>query len=140
MITICYLYHWCDSDEICNRWLVFQISDKQLKDYIKQNLTLYEMIVNPAEGEIFVVDIDGQGNHISVWLTQPANLPYDYLPSKGTLFDSSVSAFYEQEICSESFAYLLDEIQDLRQRIIRNSVDQSKITFTVVTEPIPEYA
>lgn len=110
-----YLYHWCDSDDTYNRWLVLRITDQQFAAYIKQSITLRKVIVNAVNNEIYVVDIDGKGHQQSILLTRPDLLPEDYLPREGTLYDPDVSIFYEQEICREGLAILLDENKRLRQ-------------------------
>lgn len=128
-----FIYYWYDSDEICNRWFVFRISEKQLKDYINQILTLRDMIVNPLNGHLYVVDIDGQGNFHNVLQIEPAYLPTAYLPQPGTYFDPSLSIFYEQEIYTESLATVLEENQKLRQNYppdyqIRHRTIAEKVT------------
>lgn len=83
-----YIFYWCDSDDTCNRWLVFQVSAQQLTGYLSQNMTLHEIITQPQDGQTFVVDIDGQGNHASVVLANPQALPDGYKPRPGTYYDS----------------------------------------------------
>jgi len=110
-----YLYYWCDADEMYNRWLVLRITEEQLAMYIKQTLPLYEMIVHPIGGELFVVDIDSQGQQRAVVLTQPEQLPADYLPQKDALFDATTTVFYEQDTIKDVISFLLDEVHELRQ-------------------------
>lgn len=110
-----YLYYWCDADEVYNRWLVLHITEEQLARYIKQTLPLDEILIHPVSGELYVVDIDGQGKHGSVLLTHPEQLPVDYLPQKNTFFDPTTTIFYEQNVITDVISFLLDEVQTLRQ-------------------------
>jgi hypothetical protein len=110
-----YLYYWCDSDDMFNRWLVLRISDDQLTKYIKQFSPLYKIILHPIDGELFVVDIDGQGNHCAVLLTHPDQLPADYLPQTDVFFDPATTVFYEQDVITDVISLLLEEVHELRQ-------------------------
>lgn len=121
-----YIYYWYDADEICNRWLVFRLSEKQLANYIKQTLTLRDMITNPFGGHLYVVDIDGEGNQLNVLKTEPSYLSHDCLAQQGTYFDPSLSIFYEQEVCGESLVIVLEENQTLR-RISQNYLPYNRI-------------
>lgn len=112
-----YIYYWCDSDEMCNRWLVFRVTANQFELYIKQNLTLYKLILNAVDSEMYIVDIDGNGNQISIVLTQPEELPKDYLPQGNIRYMPDTTIFYESQVCSEIITILHDEIRKLRPEL-----------------------
>ncbi|MGL5058555.1 MAG: DUF6575 domain-containing protein [Microcoleus sp.] len=84
-----YLYSWCDADNLYNRWLVFRIVRSTLKLYIECNISLHELIVNPADGFIYSLDIDNTLQVKNTYLLLPENLPTIYLPETDSYYELS---------------------------------------------------
>lgn len=76
-----YLYYWCDVDQRCNRWLVFRVTQKLLRLYIMQKLSLRELILNPVDGLLYAIDLDDDLVCQQVYLTSPNHLPDRYVPA-----------------------------------------------------------
>ena len=83
-----YLFYWVDSDDIDNRWLVLRVSLANLQKYIGRNLTLRELIENPNDGYLYVVDVNNDIHYHDVKLVQPSALPEEYLPEADSYYDS----------------------------------------------------
>ncbi len=82
-----YLYHWCDVDQRCNRWLVFRVTQKFLRLYITQKLSLRELILNPVDGFLYALDLDDDLICQQVYLTSPNQLPDRYVPAVDSYYD-----------------------------------------------------
>lgn len=81
-----YLYSWCDSDQHCNRWLVFRVSDHSLVSYIEGKVKLQDLILNPIDKFIYVLDLDYNLVITQAYLIQPHNLPDDYIPESESYY------------------------------------------------------
>ena len=81
-----YLFYWVDRDEQDNRWLVLRVSLASLQKYIGKELTLRELIENPNDGYLYVVDIDDSIAYHDIKLVQPSALPDDYLPESDSYY------------------------------------------------------
>lgn len=79
-----FLYSWTDTDSRVNRWLLFRLTDKQALRFLTGQMALRDLILNPADDYVLVVDVDGQGRRTNVWQVAPADLPGDCLPEPGT--------------------------------------------------------
>ena len=82
-----YLFYWVDRDEQDNRWLVLHVSLASLQKYIGKELTLRELIENPNDGYLYVVDIDNSLVYHDIKLVQPSSLPDDYLPESDSYYE-----------------------------------------------------
>jgi len=77
-----YLYYWCDVDEHGNRWLVFRVTQKTLRFYVTQKLSLRELILNPVE-------LDEELHARQTYLVEAKNLPQKYIPAVDSYYDFS---------------------------------------------------
>ena len=82
-----YLFYWVDRDGRDNRWLVLRVSLASLQKYIGKELTLRELIENPNDGYLYVVDIDDSIAYHDIKLVQPSALPDDYLPESDSYYE-----------------------------------------------------
>jgi hypothetical protein len=82
-----YFYCWCDVDEHCHRWLVFRLSDEQLRNYLMQQISLRDLTLNPVEGLVYCLDIDNQVQYQNIYLLRPSNLPEAYIPDTESYYD-----------------------------------------------------
>ena len=81
-----YLFYWVDRDNRDNRWLVLRVSLANLQKYISQVITLRELIENPNDGYLYMVDVNNDVNYHDVKLVQPSALPAEYLPEKDSYY------------------------------------------------------
>ena len=84
-----YLYYWFDANENFNRWLVFRVADKSLNDYLSGEVSLRELVENPWDGFVYLVDIDDDLGFHNLQMVQ--DLPSSYLPKADSYFDRSLS-------------------------------------------------
>jgi hypothetical protein len=90
-----YLYCWSDADEQYNRWLIFRVVDKDLQLFLEdKEITLRQLILNPVDGFLYIVDMDDQLNYRHIKLIYPTDLPSSYLPDVDTYYEFE-PIFYE---------------------------------------------
>jgi hypothetical protein len=85
-----YLYYWCDSNDICNRWLVFEIDNRTLNSYLSRSQSLHNVIQSATEGSVFSVDIEGDyENHkfLNPRMLSVENIPAEYLPDEESIYE-----------------------------------------------------
>ncbi len=80
-----YIYYWCDSDRMYNRWLAFPISREQIYEYTIQSISLLEILTSNQSS--FVIDIDSEGKSKKVWSIAVSDITGDYLPSEDSYFE-----------------------------------------------------
>lgn len=105
-----YLYNLVDGDSAANRWLVFPVDEKSLREYIgvTKETTLYQLIVNA--GKWFLVDIDNNIDVIASYEIKNFNdLFEEYLPSEDSYCN------FEPLIHDENFKTLLTSVGDDEQ-------------------------
>ncbi|MGH1363896.1 MAG: DUF6575 domain-containing protein [Calditrichia bacterium] len=77
-----YLYLWCDVDTVTNRWLILRVTSEKLYNYLRQKVTLLELVTSPADGFLYSVDIDENLVYRNIYMLTPENIPQSYLPEK----------------------------------------------------------
>lgn len=82
-----YLFYWVDNDESDNRWLVLRVSLSSLQRYMAKDISLRELIENPNDGYLYLVDVDNDVNYHDVKLLQPIDLPEEYLPATDSYYE-----------------------------------------------------
>ena len=82
-----YLSYWVDSDEADNRWLVLRVNLGNLQKYIGKELSLRQLIENPNDGYLYIVDVDDSLHYHDVKLVQPTALPEEYLPAADSYYE-----------------------------------------------------
>lgn len=87
-----YLFYWVDKSDCDNRWLVLRVSLPNLQKYIGKNKSLRDLITNPNDGYLYVVDVDNSVRYHDVKLVQPSALPVDYLPEKDSYYKLTSSS------------------------------------------------
>lgn len=86
-----YIYDWVDSNDECNRWLLYKTDKAVLADYIYGKKSHFEVINNPVNSIVFSVDKNPEGKIVNCIVLSPKNLPYDYLPSSDSMFEKDDS-------------------------------------------------
>lgn len=75
-----YLFYWIDQDHNFNRWLVVNIKNTNLQAYLKNKLSLYQILTKPKNNSIYKVDIDKDLNYHNILKITPKQIPQSYLP------------------------------------------------------------
>jgi len=91
-----YLYCWSDSDEHYNRWAIFRVTDECLNLYLAGKVSLRELMLQPVDRWLYMVDIDDDLECRSPLMVSPVNLPQSYLPDKDSFYDFE-PLFFEME-------------------------------------------
>jgi hypothetical protein len=108
-----YLYDWCDVDEHGNRWLVFRVTQKTLRFYLTQKLSLRELIVNPVDGFLYSVELDDELQVRQTYLVEPNHLPPKYIPAVDSYYDFSKLDAQD----TEAKRLLLEKLWDDKQEL-----------------------
>ena len=82
-----YLFYWVDRDDKDNRWIVFRVNLPTLQLYIGKKITLRDLMLNVSDGYLFTVDIDNELQYHNIMLTQPSELPDNYVPTKESYYE-----------------------------------------------------
>lgn len=88
-----YLYKWCDSDDICNRWMVFKVSKNNMILFFTKEISLLKLIYKNKA--VFFIDLDNDAVQQGLILTNVKNIPKEYLPTNNSYYD---------EVCYEQYA------------------------------------
>lgn len=104
-----FILDWVDSNDKFNRWLVYQINLTSLNSYIIGESTHYNLLNNPINAIIFVVDKDKNNLIVNCQICSPNNLPYDYFPESELKFENDDSRNLEAII--ENFQLDLKAVQ-----------------------------
>lgn len=84
-----YLYFWCDSSKLYNRWLVIDVTRKELERYGAGKMSL-RAIAN-SKDLLHFVDIDEVGKARRTWEVVLDSVPQEYLPRESSFFDATLS-------------------------------------------------
>jgi hypothetical protein len=104
-----FIFDWVDSNKEFNRWLVYQINSTSLNSYIIGESTHYNLLNNPLNSIVFVLDKDNENVIRNCQVCSPNNLPYDYLPDSGLKFEEDDSR--NLELIIENFELDLTSAQ-----------------------------
>ncbi|TDN79359.1 hypothetical protein DET49_13822 [Salegentibacter sp. 24] len=81
-----FLYYWVDTNSEFNRWLIFRTSNVYLEEYLNKEKTLYELISDKNNGNLYKVDIDDNLKQHNLSIIQFSDLPESYLPDKNSYY------------------------------------------------------
>lgn len=112
-----YLYYWCDVDETCNRWLVFEVSSTNLRLYLQGKKSLYEIVTSPVNHLIYAIDMNNEGEIENIYKIKPENLPEDYIPDIDSYYDISESDERPQDKTMIYQKLRLLKIKEIEQQI-----------------------
>jgi hypothetical protein len=91
-----YIYWWCDVDQKCNRWLIFKVNHKQIKDYIDGTISMREIVLKTKS--FFLCDINNDVEYENVCFIPYSQLPESYIPGKKSFFDSELAGITEEDL------------------------------------------
>jgi hypothetical protein len=81
-----HIFCWCDTDGMVNRWLLLRVAQESLDGYLQGDLSLYQLLTNPSDDFVYVVDIDDDDHYQQVYRISITDLPGDYLPEKESYY------------------------------------------------------
>ncbi len=81
-----FLFYWVDSDNKFNRWLIFRTSEQIINEYLNKKKSLYELIADENNGNLYKVDIDNQLNYNNLSIISFIDIPESYLPNKDSYY------------------------------------------------------
>lgn len=76
-----YLYHWCDSDETCNRWLCFGVSEQILDNLMRQQKTVRQACDSRANRYFWIEDINTSLENKATYILGREAVPPEYMPN-----------------------------------------------------------
>lgn len=79
-----YIYKWSDSDEQCNRWLVFPVSTENLRGFLYQELSLKNLIFKNSY--VFLIDINNEIEQVQCLVVAKEDIPTSYLPRENSFY------------------------------------------------------
>ncbi|MBL0049016.1 MAG: hypothetical protein IPP32_13075 [Bacteroidetes bacterium] len=105
------LYYWVEGDSKVNRWLCFEISEKQLHDYLYQYISLFDLIKKKESGYFFTTDIDIKFNYGNFQMIPCYALPEKYLPLKESFYIEDVDSRYDGFFNFKGLDFYRDALQ-----------------------------
>jgi hypothetical protein len=97
-----YLYKWCDSDALCNRWMIAKCSEDLLTDFLNNKITL-RGIIN-ANAFVYVMDLDDDLNEQNILIANTQDLPEAYLPTENSFFNEKQYEKYAIQLKETNFS------------------------------------
>lgn len=120
-----FLFYWVDADDIFNRWLIFRTTEELIDDYIEKRKSLFELITNPDNGNLYKVDIDNDSVYNNLALVALNDLPNSYLPEKHSYYTFQVKNSNEelQEISKKESVGILQAYFNESSKIGKGTID-----------------
>jgi hypothetical protein len=91
-----FLFYWVDNDERVNRWLVWRVTDLQLYRYLRNEISLKEVMEEPNKEYIYSVEIDSNLNHQNILAIELSDLPQAYQLEETLFFESEIPVVYDE--------------------------------------------
>jgi hypothetical protein len=111
-----FILRWVELDAVqdLSRWLFFKISYEQLIQYLKKEISDFDLIQS-AMGAVLLLDIEDAQTYQAVWQVLPAT----YLPAR--------TAFFETKLCPD--LHKISKILIHNKPITPNVLNQTAIAF-----------
>jgi hypothetical protein len=81
-----FLFIWEDSDSESNRWLIVELTEYELFQYIKGKINLNDLVVKTKSKFHYFVDITTKLEYINTQIIEPRNIPEEYIPDKDSFY------------------------------------------------------
>lgn len=92
------IYYWAERKQGVDRWMVFQVNQRTLADYVYGKSTNYELVNTPDDDLIFITDVLKDGSISSVCVLNSKDIPQQYLPDRKAKFNEEDSIGLERII------------------------------------------
>jgi hypothetical protein len=106
------LFYWVDVNEEYNRWLVFQVSEEQLYNYLTKRVDLRSIVERPQNDIFYSVEIGDTLNYQNIHQFFKDDLIEPYLPEPDSFFESDVPSVYSRNISNYEESYLMEVLLD----------------------------
>ena len=90
-----YLFYWVDYDAEVNRWLVWEVSTKQMAEYLKGLVSLKNLLEKNNKTALFIVDIDAECHYKNVVTLGLNHIPTPYVPEDTSFFTFDIPEHYK---------------------------------------------
>ena len=85
---------WLDNDIIYTRWLLFYVSEENLKRYFSKSLSLLELVLCNQKDFIYFIDIDCNIDYKNIIRKAVKDFPMEYAPGENSFFNIDFSNGY----------------------------------------------
>lgn len=82
-----FLFFWVESDERCNRWLVYKTNTASLIQFFNQQTNHQHLIRATVDGFVYLIDIDNDLVYKNITIVSVEQIPENYLPSAASYYD-----------------------------------------------------
>ncbi|HKR02987.1 MAG TPA: hypothetical protein VJY62_00010 [Bacteroidia bacterium] len=106
------IYYWVEGDENNNRWLCFEVTVKQLYDYVHRKLTLFQLIKNKEPETFYTVDIDRKLNYSNFQFLPGYDIPQKYFPDVESYFLEDKPDYLQEIFNTIDTDYYLEILND----------------------------
>jgi predicted RNase H-like HicB family nuclease len=90
------LFHWIDYDENVNRWLVLQVTENELFDFIRNEQNLNGILANTLNSFVFIVDIASNSKFENIVFVLTKLLDSAYVPDNESYFNQDIPIYYQE--------------------------------------------
>ena len=90
-----YLFYWVDYDAEVNRWLVWEVTTKQIAEYLKGLVSLKNLLEKNNKTALFIVDIDAQCHYKNVVTLELNHIPTLYIPEDTSFYTFDIPEYYK---------------------------------------------
>jgi len=87
-----------------NRWIVLQVDDTELFDYLLNEKTLKDLFENKLNSLIFLLDIDSKAKYKAIYLLPHKSINEAYVPENESYYNQEVPKYY-QNLINEPTGY-----------------------------------
>ena len=89
-----YFMFWVDQNEAFNRWLLFYVSEENLKRYFNQTFSLRELVLCNQKDFVYFIDIDCNVDYKNIIRKAVKDFPMEYAPGENSFFNIDFSNGY----------------------------------------------
>jgi predicted flap endonuclease-1-like 5' DNA nuclease len=125
-----YIYKWCDSDALCNRWMIAKCSEDLLTDFLNNKITL-RGIIN-ANAFVYIMDLDDDLDEHNILIANTQDLPEAYLPTENSFFNEKQYEKYALQLKEALLKKTNDINIDQVLQELSNLKNQQHITNTLL--------
>ena len=128
-----YLFHWVDSDDDYNRWIVIRTDIISIQQYLEKKINLRYLTKEANDGFVYSVDIDDELNYTNIKLVSIEDLPEDYVPTEESYYTFKVEEDIDLSALSKKYSSGILEIH-----ISGNDVKYGSIPFNKLALIMPK--
>ena len=128
-----YLFHWVDSDDDYNRWIVIRTDIISIQQYLEKKINLRYLTTEANDGFVYSVDIDDELNYTNIKLVSIEDLPEDYVPTEESYYTFKVEEDIDLSALSKKYSSGILEIH-----ISGNDVKYGSIPFNKLALIMPK--